>query len=69
VSSKHLPGLLNSAAMDKAVRTTKSFSALFSKRNAPDPPALSPLEETAAMIPLPTLDKSSELGLTLRPVR
>lgn len=55
--------------MDSAVQTTKSFSALFAKRNTPDPPASSFHEETVETIPLATLEKSSELRLILRPVR
>ena len=63
----HSPGLLNYAAMDNVTQTTKSFSALAAKCNTSDPPAF--LEETVVTILLSTPDKSSELKLTLRPVR
>ena len=67
--SEHLPGLLNSVAMDSIVQTTKSFSALCVRRNTSDPSAFSLHEETVSTIPLLTSGMSSELGLTLRPVR
>ena len=64
----HSPGLLNSAATDKAVQTTKSFSALSAKRNTSDPPP-SFHEEIVAATLLSTSDKSSGLTDTLRPAR
>ena len=66
---EYLPGLLNSAAIDKAVQTTKSFSALFANRNTSDPPTFSFHEVTVATMPLSTLDKSLELRPIPRPVR
>lgn len=64
----HSPGLLNSAAMDNATQTTKSFSALSAKRNTSGPPAFFHEEIVATMLLL-TPDESSELVPTLRPVR
>lgn len=67
--SEHSPGLLASVAMDNAVRTTKSLSALSAKRNTFDPPARFFHQETVARILLSTPEKSSGSTLMLSPVR